>query len=134
MSERTVLLAEALGHWVLAWTLVVVAVVLWIRVRRPRRPAIRYGGWLLATFAGAALLPVVVMVGPRVSWSEVVGLIRTQPAVPDPSDHANRFPILVRRSADVVPAGIGRGQGGSPGRSGRVRRARRSRRAALFQG
>ena len=41
MSERAWLLAEeALGHWLLAWTLVVLAVVLWIRVRRPRRPPV----------------------------------------------------------------------------------------------
>ena len=91
MSERTVLLAEALGNWVLAWTLVVLAVVLWIRVQRPRRSAIRYGGWLLATFAGAVLLPVVVAVGPRVSWSEVVGLLRRAPAVPERLDRAVAF-------------------------------------------
>jgi beta-lactamase regulating signal transducer with metallopeptidase domain len=91
MSERTVLWAEALGHWVLAWTLVVLAVVLWILVRRPRRSTIRYGGWLLATFAGAALLPIVVVVGPRVSWSEVVDLVRRAPAVPDRSDSPSAF-------------------------------------------
>jgi beta-lactamase regulating signal transducer with metallopeptidase domain len=91
MSERTVLLAEALGHWALAWTLVVLAVLLWIRVRRPRRSAIRYGGWLLATFAGAALLPVVIAVGPRVSWSEVTRLVHNAPAMPNQSDRAIAF-------------------------------------------
>ena len=72
MNERTVLLAEALGHWVLAWTLVVLAVAMWIRVQRPRQAAIRYGGWLLATFAGAGLLPVVVAVGPLVLNTSVI--------------------------------------------------------------
>ena len=72
MSERTRLVAEAFGHWVLAWTLVVLAVGLWSVVLRPRRASVRYGGWLLATFAGAALLPMVVAVGPRVSWSELI--------------------------------------------------------------
>ncbi len=91
MSDRMVLMVEALGHWVLAWTLVVLAVVLWIRVQRPRRSAIRYGGWLLATFGGLALLPVVVAVGPRVSWSEVVGLVRNVPAVAGQSDGAIAF-------------------------------------------
>ncbi len=99
MSERTVLLAEALGHWILAWTLVVLVVMLWICVRRPRRPAVRYGGWLLATFAGAGLLPVVVAVGPRVSWSDVVGVFRTTSPVHDQSDR----PIDLRSWFDDQP-------------------------------
>jgi beta-lactamase regulating signal transducer with metallopeptidase domain len=99
MSERMVMLAEGSGHWVLAWTLVVLAVVLWIRVQRPRRSALRYGGWLLATFAGAALLPLVVVVGPRISWSKAVGLLRTATAVPEPSDR----PIAFRSWFDHQP-------------------------------
>ena len=31
MSEHTRLVAEAFGHWVLAWTLVVLAVGIWVR-------------------------------------------------------------------------------------------------------
>ena len=91
MSERAWLLAEARGHWLLAWTLVVLAVVLWIRIQRPRGPAIRYGGWLLATFAGAALFPLVVAVGPRVSWSDLLGLLRVAPSVPDQSENSIAF-------------------------------------------
>jgi beta-lactamase regulating signal transducer with metallopeptidase domain/peroxiredoxin len=91
MSERMVLIAEALGHWVLAWTLVLLAVMLWICALRPRRAAVRYAGWVLATFAGAALLPVVIVVGPRVSWSEVVGLIRTVSIVNVPSERPIAF-------------------------------------------
>ncbi len=71
MSERTRLVIEALGHWLLAWALVVLAVSLWAALLRPRRASVRYAGWLLATFAGAALLPAVVAVGPRVSWREI---------------------------------------------------------------
>jgi hypothetical protein len=55
MSERTWLLAEALGHWLLAWTLVVLAVALWIRLRRPRRPAIPVP-FLAASLLGGASL------------------------------------------------------------------------------
>jgi BlaR1 peptidase M56 len=99
MSERTVLVAEALGHWVLAWTLVVLAVMFWIRALRPHRAAVRYSGWLLATFAGAALLPVVIVVGPRASWSELVGLIRAAPAAPSLQER----PIALRSWFDNQP-------------------------------
>ena len=52
MSERMVLVVEAFGHWALAWTLVVLAVAVWIARPATAPGAVRYGGWLLATFAG----------------------------------------------------------------------------------
>jgi beta-lactamase regulating signal transducer with metallopeptidase domain/peroxiredoxin len=112
MSERAHLVAEAFGHWVLAWTLVVLAVGLWSVVFRPRRASVRYGGWLLATFAGAALLPMVVAVGPRVSWSEVILPLLPAAAVSAPQEPSSSSrswfadlpasvrPELMARSAD----------------------------------
>ncbi len=81
MNERMVLVVETLGHWVLGWTLVVLAVAFWIGATRPRRAAVRYGGWLLATFAGAALAPIVLAVGPLASWREIVRVFRAGPQV-----------------------------------------------------
>ena len=79
MSDRSRMIIEALGHWLLAWVLVVLAVSLWAAILRPRRATVRYVGWLLATFAGAALLPGVVAIGPRISWREI--LPRSRPVV-----------------------------------------------------
>jgi beta-lactamase regulating signal transducer with metallopeptidase domain/peroxiredoxin len=91
MNERSLLIAEALGHWLLAWTLVVLAVGSGMRVLRPRRAAVRYGGWLLATFAGVALLPMVAWVGPRASWNELLSALRPIRAVPAPEDSSPSF-------------------------------------------
>ncbi|WP_406694466.1 carboxypeptidase regulatory-like domain-containing protein [Singulisphaera sp. Ch08] len=76
MNEHAWEWAESLGHWALAWTLVVVAVGAWIRLGRPSRASLRYGGWLLATFAGLVLAPLVVWLGPWVSWHDAVALVR----------------------------------------------------------
>ena len=122
MSERMVLVVEALGHWVLGWTLVVLAVAVWIRAARPRRAAVRYGGWLLATFAGAVLGPVVLAVGPLASWREVLGVLPTRPTAAEPSDRPTGSRSWFDGAADILPPGIGRGPGGRR----RPIRARRS--------
>src|SRR5436190_12383141 len=75
MSEHTWQGIEVLGHWLLAWTVVVGFIAVWIFCARPRRATVRYGGWLVATFAGAALLPALVGVGPRVTWHQVYALL-----------------------------------------------------------
>ena len=64
MTDRTRWWVEALGHWGLAWALVVLFVGGWILLCRPRRAVVRYVGWLLATFAGLALLPAIAGVVP----------------------------------------------------------------------
>ena len=129
MSERAWLLAEALGHWLLAWTLVVLAVVLWIRIQRPRRPAIRYGGWLLATFAGAALLPARRRGGASRVLERCVGPPSPCAVGSRSIRKSNCFPILVRQSPDFFSTGIGHGERGTPGRYDRDGHALRSRRA-----
>jgi beta-lactamase regulating signal transducer with metallopeptidase domain len=91
MNERTVLVVEALGHWVLAWTLVVLAVASWIGAARPRRAAVRYGGWLLATFAGLALAPIVLSVGPLANWREVFRVLVIERSAPDSSESSAAF-------------------------------------------
>ena len=100
---------------------------------RPRRSALRYGGWLLATFAGAASLAGRRRGGASNFLEQGGGSHSHRAGGPRTNGPSNRFPILVRPSADILPAGIGRGQGGSPGRSGRVYLPLRSRRAALVQ-
>ncbi|WP_422927338.1 M56 family metallopeptidase [Singulisphaera sp. PoT] len=75
MNEQTWRWVELAGHWLLAWTLVVLAVAAWIGVARPRRVALRYWAWCSATFAGAALLPIFLLLGPQVSWSEALARI-----------------------------------------------------------
>ncbi|MBV8430607.1 MAG: hypothetical protein JO244_05560, partial [Solirubrobacterales bacterium] len=85
MSERAWLWTEAVGHWALAWTVVVVMVGTWLWLGRPRRAALRYYGWLWATFAGLAIAPLVAGLGPRWSWREALALIRQAPAArPEP--------------------------------------------------
>jgi len=64
--------SESLGHWLLAWTTVVVVVAILHLACRPRRSGVRYAGWLLATFSGAALLPVAISVEPMVSWQALL--------------------------------------------------------------
>jgi beta-lactamase regulating signal transducer with metallopeptidase domain len=101
MSERLWSLIEIFGHWSLAWSVVVGLILLWLRVARPRRAAVRYAGWLLATFAGLALLPVVVKVDPRTSWREILAAVRpTQDAPHNP-------PALFRSWFDGMPASAG---------------------------
>jgi|GEM_PF-2383996 len=79
MDEHTWEWAELLGHWVLAWTLVVAAVAAWMRVSRPGRASVRYGAWLLATFAGLLLAPWALGVGPRISWVDVLAVVNLAP-------------------------------------------------------
>jgi beta-lactamase regulating signal transducer with metallopeptidase domain len=69
-------MAEALGHWILAWSVVIAAVTIWLRAARPPSSGVRYAGWLLATFAGLLLLPIVA-VGPRISWREIAAAFRS---------------------------------------------------------
>ena len=121
MNERMVLVVEALGHWVLAWTLVVAAVSLWIGVLRPRRAAVRYGGWLLATFGGAALAPIIIAVGPLASWREFVRVLSSRPPVAATSESPAAFrswfdgpsgsvrpELVANRASDAVdPVGSG---------------------------
>jgi hypothetical protein len=96
--------AESLGHWLLAWTLVVMAVSLWIVVLRPRRAALRYGGWLLATFSGAALLPVVALLGPRISWGDLLAAIRSHVALASaPAPATTLHPWFVDSPFTVQP-------------------------------
>ncbi len=101
MNERSFLIAEALGHWVLAWALVVLTVGIGMRVLRPRRAVVRYGGWLLSTFAGAALLPLVAVVGPRASWSELLAALRPPVSVPA---LAGSSPSFRSWFADTIPS------------------------------
>src|SRR5438034_5030527 len=102
MSEPMRLTVEALGHWVLGWTLIVLGVAVWIGAARPRRATVRYGGWLLATFAGAALAPVVIAVGPLASWREVLRVFPTRPAAAEPSEPTAAF----RSWFDGEPAAV----------------------------
>ena len=83
MSDREWQWVESLGHWALSWTLVVLAVAAWIRKGSADRtvgPAVRYGAWLWATFAGAALAPIIAGIVPRVSWRDVVASVAKPPA------------------------------------------------------
>lgn len=104
MSERAWQWAEVLGHWSLAWTVVVVAVGVWIRLGRPRRVALRYWGWCWATFAGAALAPMVLAVGPQVSWRDAVALI--QPASAPTARAPARFVSWFEGISAVVPRDV----------------------------
>jgi len=83
MNDRIWALTEMLGHWLLAWSAVVSLTVLWLKMARPRTAAVRYAGWLLATFAGLALLPAVVTVGPRTSWHEMLAVLRPKRHAPE---------------------------------------------------
>ncbi len=76
MTERTWQWVELMGQWALAWTVIVVMAVAWMRLGRPLRVTLRYWGWTCATFAGAALALMVLSPGPQVSWRDVVALIR----------------------------------------------------------
>ena len=101
MNEQIWSLTEMLGHWLLAWSVVVGLILVWLKVARPRRAAVRYAGWLLATFAGMALLPIVVAVGPRTSWRVILTALR-------PTQVAPREPPAVFRSwFDRMPAAVG---------------------------
>lgn len=71
MSEHLAGWADSAGHWLLAWAVVVAAVVALRAVCRPRRASVRYGGWLLATFSGVGLLLIVLAVSPVVTWKEI---------------------------------------------------------------
>ena len=75
MTEIAWQWVESLGHWLLAWTVVVVVICTWLLVTRVRRAGVRYAGWLVATFAGVAFLPVVVSVSPVVSVPQAVGYV-----------------------------------------------------------
>jgi len=101
MSERAWQWVEPLGHWGLAWTVVVLMVVAWMRLARPRRVALRYWGWSWATFAGAALAPMILLLGPQVTWREAVARIRPVPAS-DPTPPA-RFRSWFEGLSAVVP-------------------------------
>jgi beta-lactamase regulating signal transducer with metallopeptidase domain len=101
MNEHVFRITEAMGHWVLAWSLVVLIVGMGMRVLRPRRASVRYGGWLLSTFAGAALLPLVVVVGPRASWRELLAALRPPAAVPAREDPSPSFRSWF---ADMAPS------------------------------
>lgn len=89
MSEHAWRCVEWLGHWALAWTLVVAGVAAWLTIARPSRVALRYAGWLWATFAGAVLAPMVLAVGPLLSWRDALDLI--QPASAAPARSSARF-------------------------------------------
>ena len=89
MSERAWQWVELVGHWTLAWTVVVAGVAVWLRLGRPVRVALRYWGWFWATFAGAALAPMVLAVGPLLSWRDALGLIR--PGSTPPAGSSARF-------------------------------------------
>ncbi len=78
MISQTWQLPEMLGHLCLAWTTVVVLIGGWLLLAQPRQAAIRYAGWLLATFAGAVFLPMMVCVGPLTSWEQVTGSLRQE--------------------------------------------------------
>ena len=75
MTETAWQWVESLGHWLLAWTVVVVVICTWLLVTKVRRAGVRYAGWLVATFAGAAFLPVVLFVSPVVSVPQAVGYV-----------------------------------------------------------
>ncbi len=68
MTQNDWFLMESLWHWLGAWSVVIAAIVLWVFLGRVRRSGLRYLGWVLATFAGVLLLPVVAAIGPAVSW------------------------------------------------------------------
>jgi beta-lactamase regulating signal transducer with metallopeptidase domain len=112
MSEHMVLVVEAMGHWVLGWTVVVLVVSLWIGLLRPRRAAVRYGGWLLATFAGAALVPIVLAVGPLASWREMLGVSQAGPPAGETSEPPAAFRSWFDGPSSSVPPALFANRGG----------------------
>ena len=97
MNEQIWSLTEMLGHWLLAWSVVVGLILVWLKVARPRRAAVRYAAWLLATFAGMALLPIVVAVGPRTSWRVILTALRPDSSCPPRTSRS--LPVVVRSNA-----------------------------------
>jgi beta-lactamase regulating signal transducer with metallopeptidase domain len=74
MTDDTRWWAELLGHWGLAWGVVVILVSVWLFLARPRRSSVRYAGWVLATFAGLILFPLVICLAPKLSWRDAWAL------------------------------------------------------------
>ena len=73
MSEHAWQWVEAFAQWLLAWSVVLGVVSSYLVLTNVRRPGIRYVGWLLATFSGVVLLPVVISLSPVVSWRQITG-------------------------------------------------------------
>jgi beta-lactamase regulating signal transducer with metallopeptidase domain len=101
MSDWRWSVIEMLGHWLLAWSVVVGLIAVGLTLTRPRRAAVRYGAWLLATFAGLALLPVVVEIGPRTSWGEILIALRRE------SVASQESPASFRSWFDELPSSAG---------------------------
>jgi len=110
MSEHLAGWADSAGHWLLAWAVVVAAVVALRAVCRPRRASVRYGGWLLATFAGVGLLLTVWAVSPVVTWKEIGNRFGWPPSGQEGSlveDFSSSFETDESREVAVWPTGAG---------------------------
>ena len=67
MNEAILSWFETVAHWLIAWTIVVLCVTLWLALFRPRRPSVIHAGWMAATFSGALLISVAMFISHRVS-------------------------------------------------------------------
>ena len=81
MSESEWRMAEHAAHWLIAWSVVVVLVVAANAIARPRRPSVRYAGWLLAAYSGIVLAIPAIWVSPVLTWNQLTEQLQIQPAL-----------------------------------------------------
>ena len=80
MNEHLSNWGEPLMYWLLAWCLVNLLVAASVLFLRPRRAAVRYAGWLLATFSGVILILFAWDLTPVVSWEQMTGIFQKREA------------------------------------------------------